>query len=80
MMNDDVDFQRANDLLALLKFWNDGDKEEGIIRPLSASSANGKKGGMSDRYFRRKCIAQEHENRVVKRAMIMEKLIFIMVA
>ena len=63
MRNESVDFQRADNLSVLLKYWYDGDEEEGIMRPLSTLTPQEKKNicGMNDRCSRHKSIAQECE-------------------
>ena len=60
MTSENIDFQRANDLSALLKHWFDSDENEGVNRPLSTITATGKNTtGMQNRCSRQKSIAEE---------------------
>ena len=62
IINDKVDFQRANGMVALLKHCHDGDAEEGTILPLSFFMAKEKiMSRMGDRYSRYKVISEEYE-------------------
>ena len=80
MTPENLDFQRANDLSVLLKYWFDGDENEGIIRPLSTLTASEKKmypecqTGTLDTKSSRTSM----KDAVVRKATIMEKVIFTM--